>query len=241
MPSVMRDVRMAWLAFAVAALGVVASILLLLLFAMEVPYNGPYLFGAGYEVLTAVANVLTVALVMNLSRRAGPSGGGRVLAPVLSVMLVVAAGSAILLVTHVIGYVVSVTISIVVLLLQGVWMIWLNGRMANEHTFPRSVSTFGWLIGAGLVIGLPVAALSLILPPLTLIQLLVLGFGVFLAGGALLVYSFWWVMVGVWLMRGGGAAKGGTRPNARGTSNGSITARRTVTPAPVKSRGRRKA
>ncbi|GAA3866519.1 hypothetical protein GCM10022381_07670 [Leifsonia kafniensis] len=236
MPNVMRDAQMAWVAFAVAVLGIVASVMLLLMFATEVPYNGPYRYGAAYETLTAVANALTAALVLYLSHLAGPSRGARVFAPVLAVLLVVGAGSAILLVTHVVGYAVSTAVTIAVLFLEGVWMIWLNRRMRLQNLFPASVSTIGWLIGVCLVIGLPLGVLGFMLPPLHIVQLLVLGAGIFIAGAAWVIFAVWWVLVGVWLLRGRRPALGEVTPVTDGAADGAPGAT-----TRVKERGRRKA
>jgi predicted MFS family arabinose efflux permease len=76
---------MAWIAFVVAVLGLGASVMLLLMFATEVPYNGPYRYGAAYEMLTAVASVLTAAV--------GPgwaflANGLSVLAPLTGLLLI---------------------------------------------------------------------------------------------------------------------------------------------------------
>ncbi|GAB3128390.1 hypothetical protein [Glaciibacter psychrotolerans] len=202
MSKFMRDAQAAWVAFAVALLGVIASVLLLLMFAVELPFNGPYGYGAGYEVLTAGASVLSAVLVLYLSRMARPGPSARVLAPALAILLIVEAAFALLLVLHLVAVEVSVAATLTVLVLEGIWLIWLNRRLGRLGAFSPFLSTFGWLIGACLTIGVPISVLGLLLPPLEILQLLVLGFGVFLAGGAWLVFSLWWLMVGVRLLRG---------------------------------------
>lgn len=239
MASVTRDAQMAWVAFAVAILGLIASVMLLVMFATEVPYDGPYVFGAGYEVLTAVTNALTAALIMHLSHFAGPSAGEKVLTPVLAVLLIVGAGSGILLVAHVVSYTISVAVSIMVLFLQGVWLFWFNRQMHRRQLLPRGVSTFGWLIGLAVMVGLVFGTLGLLLPPLHIAQLLILGFGVFAAGGGWLIVPVWWVMVGVWLLRGGRPARGAERPGLDGATDGENGPNEPT--ATVKQRGRRKA
>ena len=239
MASVTRDAQMAWVAFAVAVLGVIASVMLLVMFATEVPYNGPYVFGAGYEVLTAVSNALTAALILHLSHYAGPSAGEKVFTPVLAVLLVVGAGSGILLVAHVVSYTISVAVSILVLFLHGVWLFWFNRQMHRRQLLPRGVSTFGWLIGLAVMVGLALGTLSLLLPPLRIGQLLILGFGNFAAGGAWLIVPVWWVLIGVWLLRGRRGVRSAGPPDinrATDGANGSNAATE-----PVKQRGRRKA
>ena len=265
MPSTTRDTLMAWLAFAAALLVIVATVLLILTFSTELPFNGPFVFGAGFEVVTAVGNVLTAALVLHLSRLASSSPGARVWTLVLCAFLVCTAILALLVAAQVIDYPFSVAATVVVLVLAGIWMIWVNRRFRSEGILPIFVGTFGWLIGLALVSGLPLAALGLVLPELTIAQLLALGFGVFLAGGAWVVWSVWWVCVGVSLLRGvrGGrddegqsparrrrnaslASAPGTRPAsgttpASGIAAGSAPDSATGTDAPVKLRGRRKA
>jgi hypothetical protein len=246
MPNVMRDAQMAWVAFVVALLGIAASVLLLVTFTTEVPYNGPYRAGSGYVIVEIVANLLTAIVVVHLSRLAGPSFGARVLAPVLAVVLVLGAGSGLLLITQVIGYALFAAVSIMALFLLGLWMFWLNRRMRQGRILSNFVGTFGALTGAGMAIGLPVAAIGLILPPLRLAQLLVLGLGIFIAGGAVLVAPVWWVMVGVVLSRRGRGPRGEARSGADDSTDGGFGAVTThaatsSSATAKKARGRRKA
>lgn len=232
MSKFMRDSVAAWVAFAVAVLGAIASIMLILMFWIELPFNGPYAFGAGYEVFVAIASVLSALLVLHLSRMAGASVAGRVLAPLVAVLLVVEALFALLLVAGVIEFAVSVSITVMALFMQGVWMFWLNQRLYRSGTISTFMGTFGWLIGACLVVGLPISAIGLLLPTLSIGQLLVLGFGIFLAGGAWLIWPIWWLMVGVRMLRGNRGVQSTQGGRANSTSNGAGSARRAeATPA----------
>lgn len=225
-----QDARMSWLPFTLAVVSLAASVLFILMFWFEVPDNGPYRFGPAYEVMAAIGSVLGAVLVVELSQKTSRSPVAWVLVILLAAALILNAVSAILFVWQRIDPGLSILGSAAVLLLQGVWMFWVNRRLAREGVFPRLLATWGWLIGAGLVVGLLLAGIGLTLPQLSIPQLLFLGPGLFIAGGVWLVWPVWYVMLGFRLLRGAPADKR------------TKTATRTkTTDAAGRPRGRRKA
>lgn len=246
MTSNAQEPRMSGVAFALAAVGLVASILFILMFLFEVPDNGPYHYGAAYEVFAAIDSLLAAALVVHLSGKATRAGALWLFGLVLAVLLVANAVSAVLFLMHGIDPGASNFGGAIVVLLQGVWMFWLNRRLGREGVFPRLLATWGWLIGAGLVIGLVLAGIGLMLPPLSIGELLLLVPGIFIAGGVWLVWPAWYVLLGFRLLRGvkpakavraTAAARATLAKRATGRATGGPTGRATDAPT----RGRRKA
>ncbi|MGO4690647.1 hypothetical protein [Glaciibacter sp. 2TAF33] len=201
---------MSWVAFAVAAVNLVASVMFVVMFLAEVPLNGPYIFGRTYDVLFAVSSVLAVFLIAHLDGKVKGSAGLRIVGLLASVVLLAAAVALVLLALGVVGVWVSVPLAVAAMFLHGVWMFWVNRRLGADGIFSRLLSTWGRLTGAGLMIGLVIGAVGIILPPLTIPQLLVLGLGIFVAGGVWAAWPVWYLMLGARLRKADAA------PRARG-------------------------
>lgn len=209
-----RDERMSWVAFAVALVNLVASVLFIAMFLVEVPLNGPYAFGRTYDILFAISSVLAVLLIAHVSGKVKGSAGLRVVGGVTCLALLAAAVALVLLALGVVGVWVSVPIAVVAMFLHGAWMFWVNRSLNAQGVFPRLLSAWGWLTGAGLMIGLVIGGVGIILPPLTIPQLLVLGLGIFIAGGVWLVWPIWYLMLGARLRK----ADPTPRPRGRRTA-----------------------
>jgi hypothetical protein len=227
---------MSWLPFTLAVASLAGSVLFVLMFWFEVPDNGPYRFGTAYEVMAAIGSVLGAVLVVELSRKVTRSTVAWVLTILLAAALLLNAVSAVLFITHSIDPALSIVGSAAVLLLQGVWMFWVNRRFAEEGVYPRLLTTWGWLIGAGLVVGLLLAGIGLTFPQLSIPELLFLGPGIFIAGGVWFVWPVWYVLLGFRMLRGPGKGAGKKPVDRAKTSD-----RTKTTDAAGRPRGRRKA
>lgn len=204
------NTRMSLLAFATAAVTLVGGALLIATFILEIPFNGPYNFGRPYDAVSALGGVLIAALVLPVSRPAARSLGSRVFVFIVALASLIGAVPSILLLVDMVSFETSAAVSIVVLILQAVWMLWLNTRLSQLGVFSRLLSRCGQLVGAGILVGLLIVGVSAVLPWLTLPQVLALGLGIFIAGGVWLVWPFWFVMLG-WHLR--------TRPTASAASS----------------------
>jgi hypothetical protein len=187
---------MSWVAFGVAAVNLVASVMLILMFLLEVPMNGPYVFGRTYGVLFAIGSVLSVVLITHLSGKVKSSTGVRVVGVLACAALLAAAVALAMLALGLAAVSITVPLAVAAMFLHGAWMLWANRRLGADGVFPGLLSVWGWVTGAALVLGLVIAAVGVILPRLTIAQLLVLGLGIFIAGGVWLVWPIWYVMLG---------------------------------------------
>lgn len=200
--SAVQNVRMSRLAFATAAVTLVASIFLLLTYLFEVPTNGPYYYGTVNDLFTALGGLMVAVLILGISRGAENSTGSLFLVRAAVAATLIGAIGALLLLVNLLPFVVSTIISMAVLLLQGIWMIWVNSRLYAKGEFPRLLARCGQIVGWGLLVGLTLVAISLLLPWLTIPQLLVLGVGVFIGGGVWLAWPLWFVLLSLHLRRG---------------------------------------
>jgi hypothetical protein len=197
-----RGERMSWVAFAVAMVNVVASVLFILMFIVEVPLNGPYTYGRSYDVWFAIGSVLTVFLIGYVGGKVRGSPGLRGYGLVVCAALLAASVALVLLALGLLDIWIAVPIAIGAVLLHGIWMFWVNRRLGTDGVFSRLLSVWGWLTGAGLTTGLVIGVVGFtLLPPLTVVQVLVLGLGTFLAGGVWLVWPIWYLMLGVRLRK----------------------------------------
>jgi hypothetical protein len=206
---------MSWVAFSIAVVNFVASVMFVLMFVVEVPLNGPYPFGHAYCVLFAVSSLLAVALITHLSGKVKGSTGVLVVGLLACAALLAAAVALVMLAVGLASIWVAVPLAVAAMFLHGAWMLWVNRRLA-EGVFSRLLSTWGALTGAGLMLGLVIAVVGIILPPLTMPQLLVLGLGVFIAGGVWVVWPIWYLMLGVRLRKADSA------PRSRGRRKASV-------------------
>lgn len=201
MISTAMNARMSWVAFATAAVTLTAGGFLIAMFLFEAPYDGPYTFGRANDVLSALGNLMIAVLVLHVSRPAEGSVGPRAFVRIVVAASVIAAVSSILLLVGLLPFAASTVISISVILLQAAWMLWVNTRLYELGVFSRLLSRCGQLVGGGLWVGLLLVGISALLGWLTIPQVLVLGLGVFIAGGVWLAWPIWFVMLGVRLRR----------------------------------------
>jgi hypothetical protein len=187
---------MSWVAFGVAAVNLVASVMFVLTFLFEVPMNGPYVYGRTYSALFAIGSVLSVVLITHLSGKVKSSTGVRVVGFLACAVLLAAAVALVMLTLGLAEVRIAVPLAVAAMFLHGAWMLWANRRLGADGVFPRLLSVWGWVTGAALMVGLVIGAVGVVLPRLTIAQLLVLGLGIFIAGGVWLVWPIWYVMVG---------------------------------------------
>ncbi|MHA6693487.1 hypothetical protein [Homoserinimonas sp. A520] len=194
-----RDVRIARVAFALAATTLLAGVCLITMYSIEVPRGGPYYFGAASDTLDGASKLLLAVLVVHLSRRLLNSAVSRAIIGALEVLTICSAAASFLLAAQLVPLEVPSAIAVTVTAFLAAWMVWLNGRLLADPTFPRRLARFGRLIGIGLIAGFLLVGVSLLLPWMSLPQLIVGGIGVLLGGSVWLGWPVWYLLVGRWL------------------------------------------
>jgi hypothetical protein len=153
------------------------------------------------DVLGAAGNVLLAALLPHLSRNAARSRWARRLVRTVTVASLVAAASGLALVTGVLPFEPSTAISIVAIVLQCGWMVWLNRRWSADPGVPRVIWRSGQAIGVALLAGLILTGASLLLPFGSLAANSLLIPAVALGGVAWILWPVWYLLVGRHLRR----------------------------------------
>jgi len=153
------------------------------------------------DALSAGGNVILAALVPYLSRGAARTRGSRAFVRVVGAATLAAAASGLLLVAGVLPFEPSTAISMVTIVLQCAWMIWLNLAWLREGRIPRRISRFGMAFGVGLLAGIALVGGSLLLPWGSWAANALLIPGVVLGAGMWIVWPLWFVLLGRHLSR----------------------------------------
>ena len=137
---------------------------LAVMFAVEVPKGGPFVFGTTNDALGVVSNVLFLPVFAHLGSEL-PAGPTRdVLLPATLGATVLGAVSGALLVARVLPFAPSTVLSMAAAETQAMWMLVAHDRLLRLPGFPRRLGRLGRAIGAAMLSGSLVAGLGLALP-----------------------------------------------------------------------------
>jgi hypothetical protein len=155
--------RAARCAGAAAGVGAAGAVSLALMFGVETPRGGPYVFGATNDVLGVAFDVLAIPVFAELSADLPDGPVRRLLAPAVLAASGTAAASGALLVARVLPFAPSTAVSVAGMEVQAAWLL-LAGRQLRDAGAPRDVGALGAAIGAGMLGGALVAGLGLLFP-----------------------------------------------------------------------------
>lgn len=153
------------------------------------------------DALSAGGNVILAVLVPYLSRNAASTQGGRAFVRLVVAACLAAATAGLLLVAGVLPFEPSTAISMVAIVMQCAWMIWLNRAWLRDHRMPRRLARFGVAFGLGLLAGLALTGASLLLPWGSVAANVLLVPGLVLGAGMWIIWPLWFVMLGRHLSR----------------------------------------
>lgn len=185
-----------------------SGLFLLLMFISLGLGRGAAPWGPINDLLGGLSNLLLAALIPVLSRRAVGLPWERSAVWFLSGASVVAAASGFLLVAGKLGFEQSTAVSVVVIMLQVVWMLWLNRRFLRDPAVPTLVSRFGIAFAVLMLAGTLLLGLSFAAGSGTLTAKVLQVTGGTLGGAAWLSWPAWFILMGRHL-------KGSTRPPRR--------------------------
>lgn len=163
--------------------------------------RGPDPWGPVNDFLSGVANLLLAVLIPVLSHRAARLPWERLGVRVLAAASVVGAMAGFLLVARLMAFEQSTAVSIAVIVLQILWMLWLNRRFLDDPTVPRAVSRFGIAFAVSLLAALGLFGASFAAGPGSLVGTVLQSLGGVLGGVAWLSWPLWFIMVGRHLKR----------------------------------------
>jgi len=153
------------------------------------------------DVLGAVGNVILAVLVPHLSRGAARTARSRGFVRLVTAGCLAASASGLLLVAGVLPFEASTVISMVVIVLQCLWMIWLNRAWSRGRRVPRPIARFGTAFGVGLLAGIGLVGASMLLPWGSAAANALLIPGVALGGVMWVLWPAWFILLGRHLSR----------------------------------------
>jgi hypothetical protein len=156
--------QLAQLALLVSAVGVAGVLTLALMFAIETPRGGPYVFGAINDALGGLYNLAVLPLIRDLSesREAGP--GWRLLTNSTLIGSALSAASSFLLVLKVLPFAPSTAVSAAGVALQSAWFLGLGIRRREPLRHAAGLLQLARLVGCSGLLGLPLLAAGFLFP-----------------------------------------------------------------------------
>ena len=153
------------------------------------------------DALAAAGNILLTLVLPRISRNAARSALTRGFVRTTAVASLVSAVSGLLLVAGVLPFEPSTAISMVAIVLQCAWMLWLSRSWARDPRVPAAIWRFGLTTGLALLAGMVLVGASLLLPFGSTAANLLLIPGVACGGVAWLAWPLWYVLLGRHLRR----------------------------------------
>ena len=189
-------------AYAAAGLGAVGVASLGAMFAVEVPRNGPYVFGTINDATGALFNLAAIPVILQVHRwlpRTVASEAGKWV-----VTASCAAGSAnsFLLIAKQLDFKSSTVISVAAMTVQAGWFLLAHRALLASGAYPRDLARLGQAIGGSLLVALPVAGLTAVEQLPRWVRYGVGGAGVAVGAAAWVAWPYWYLLAGRQLKHG---------------------------------------
>ena len=201
-------------AYAAAGLGVVGVATLGAMYAVEVPKNGPYVFGTINDATGGVFNLVIIPVIVQVHRRLRRTPQSE--AAMWLVIAASAAGSAssFVLVFKKLDFTTSTGISIGAMLVQASWFLLAHRSLLQSGGYPRDLAKLGQAIGGALIAALPLAALTALKQAPVWIRWGIGGAGIAVGAAAWVAWPYWYLLAGRHLSQAkGGQARRPVRRN----------------------------
>lgn len=178
-------------AYAAAGLGAVAVAALAVMYAVEVPRGGPYVFGGINDLAGGLFYLASIPPILQLHRRLGRGPGRRAGAVGVVAFSAAAAASGILLSAHAVDFGVSTTVSIAGIVGQATWAAVANHRFLGHPRYPRRLALAGRAIGIGMLSALPIVGAGVVAGGAPVLQATLYAVGGAIGGAAYLAWPLW--------------------------------------------------
>ena len=183
-------------AYTAAGVGAIGLVTLGTMFAVEVPKNGPYIFGTINDATGGVFNVVIIPVILQVHRRLRRTPGSEAGKWVVVTACAAGSASSFLLVFKQLDFNTSTAISIGALVVQATWFLLAHRVLLKAGGYPRRLAKLGKFIGGALVVGLPLAGLAVVEQAPLWIRWGVGGTGVALGAAAWIAMSYWCFLAG---------------------------------------------
>lgn len=173
-----------------------AIVALGLMYAIEVPRGGPYVFGTTNDLLGVVGQVLVMPVMAEVAAELPERRARDTLLGAGLVGCAVGAASGALLVARVLPFAPSTVISLAAMEVQAAWMLVAGARLQRTRAFPGGLARLGRAIGGGMLVGGAIAGSGLLIPRDSRVRRAVVGAGVAPGAAAWLAWPIWLHLVG---------------------------------------------
>jgi hypothetical protein len=186
------DRSAAGFAYAAAGLGAVGVATLGAMYAIEVPKDGPYVFGTINDVTGGAFNLVIIPVIVQIHRRLRHTPKSE--AAMWLVIAASAAGSAssFLLVFRKLDFPTSTAVSIGAMAVQACWFLLANRSLLNSDGYPQDLAKLGQAVGGTLAAALPLAALAAVKQAPAWIRRGIGGAGIAAGATAWVAWPYWY-------------------------------------------------
>jgi hypothetical protein len=192
-------------AYVAAGLGGANLVTLGLMYAIEVPRNGPYHFGAINDFGSGLYFLSSIPVLWQIHRRLDDGPVGRTALWTVVGSSVAAAGSSFLLAFKVIPFAPSTAVTVGAILVQSVWVTVVNAKLLRRGGWPKRLARLGLSAGITMLAGLPTLSLGFLASRGSALRYALFAMGGSLSGAAWISWPVWYVLVGRSLSRAGRA------------------------------------
>jgi hypothetical protein len=184
-------------AYASAGLGGANLVTLGLLYAVEMPRKGPYVFGAINDFGGGLYFLASVPVLAQIHRRLDDdSPASRTALVAVAGSSVAAAGSSFLLAFHKIPFAPSTAVTVGAILVQSVWVTAVSTRLLRRGGWPKRLARLGRGAGVAMLTGLPILSLGYLAPNGSALRKALFAVGGTLSGAAWVSWPLWYLLVG---------------------------------------------
>lgn len=183
-------------AYAAAGLGVVGVATLGAMYAVEVPRNGPYVFGTINDAVGGMFNLAVIPVIIQLHHRLPTSPRWKAGKAVVLSACAAGSASSFLLVARKLDLGPSTAVSIAAMTVQGAWLLVANRELLESSGYPLKLGKLGVAIGVGLLCALPVAGLAFAEQLPHWLRWGVGGIGVTVGAAAWVAWPYWYFLAG---------------------------------------------
>src|SRR5918997_3100198 len=190
------DERAGRFAYVAAGLGGANLVTLGLMYAIEVPRNGPYRFGAINDFGSGLYFLSSIPVLWQIHRRLDDGPGSRAAIRAVLGSSVAAAGSSFLLAFHRIPFAPSTAVTVGTILVQSVWLTAVSTRLGRRGGWPKYLARLGQGAGVAMLAGLPILSLGYLAPSGSAFRKALFAVGGALSGAAWVSWPVWYLLVG---------------------------------------------
>jgi hypothetical protein len=184
-------------AYLAAGLGGANVVTLGLMYAIEVPRNGPFVFGALNDFGSGLYFLSSIPVLIQIHRRVDDGGSlSRTALRTVVGSSVAAAGSSFLLAFHAIPFAPSTAVTVGAILVQSVWVIVVNAKLLRRGGWPTRLARLGRGTGIAMLAGMPILSLGFLAARGSALRRGLFAIGGSLGGAAWLSWPVWYLLVG---------------------------------------------